>query len=91
MLRCVHSARASILYPYAIHILQLHTIEFAFDVMDDEAKLLNMGALFVLAKSDFISTFLARGREVIPYVNNVQDKVVRKLFERPVYTRRHGE
>ena len=59
MRRCIHSARASTLYPYTLHILQLQTIEFAFDVMDDEAKLLNMGALIVLAKSDFISTFLA--------------------------------
>ena len=54
--------------------------------MDDEAKLLTMGALLVLAKSDFISTFLAREREVIPNMNNVNDKVDRKLFDRLLYT-----
>ena len=82
----IYSARSSILYPCTLHTLQLHTTEFEFDVMEDEAELLNLGALFVLAESDFISTFLARKRQVIPDMNNVKDKVSRKLFDRPVYT-----
>ena len=55
------------------------------DVEDEDAKMLYMASMFVLAESNFVASVIAKKRKMAPDHQDMNQKLRRKLYDRPDY------